>query len=185
MIDLYEIYPGIFHQKNRGDILADLRKQPELQKIGPNLLQCFADVQLAVSLHDLQTGAGLYWDRCYIRDAKLALADFVLEEFNLLTEPMELQERDEIRATKFGNKGFVYLMRNSRNGYTKIGFSKHPRFREKTLQSEEPEIEIVAMIPGTTDLEAAIHHKYSPARIRGEWFLLSAFDIDDIVVAFS
>lgn len=33
----------------------------------------------------------------------------------------------------------MYIMKNLRNGYHKIGHSCHPEHREKTLQSEEPE----------------------------------------------
>ena len=39
----------------------------------------------------------------------------------------------------------IYLMFNSRNGYTKIGRSINPKLREKTLQGEEPEIEMIAI----------------------------------------
>jgi predicted RNA-binding Zn-ribbon protein involved in translation (DUF1610 family) len=74
---------------------------------------------------------------------------------------------------------FVYLMKNTRNGFIKIGFSKNPKFREKTLQSEEPEIELLASIEGTIDLEKELHARFSAYRIRGEWFRLSEFEIED------
>jgi len=74
---------------------------------------------------------------------------------------------------------FVYLMKNTRNGFIKIGFSKNPQFREKTLQSEEPEIELLASIEGTIDLEKELHARFSAYRIRVEWFRLSEFEIED------
>lgn len=69
--------------------------------------------------------------------------------------------------------GFVYLARNERNGMTKIGFSNNPRQREKTLQSEEPEIHIFHKWRGCWVDEQATHVKFSDSRVRGEWFNLS------------
>lgn len=76
--------------------------------------------------------------------------------------------------------GFVYLMRNQRNKFTKIGWSKSPTLREKTLQSEEPEIELLWSAPGTLADEAALHLKYQNERVRGEWFNLATTEISKI-----
>ncbi len=38
---------------------------------------------------------------------------------------------------------YVYLMHDSTNGFTKIGISNNPMYRERTLQSEKPTIEMV------------------------------------------
>lgn len=67
---------------------------------------------------------------------------------------------------------FAYLMLNERNRYIKIGSSHAPRYREKTLQSEEPEIVLLAISPGGVDLERAMHLRYKDFRLRGEWFRL-------------
>lgn len=77
--------------------------------------------------------------------------------------------------------GFIYLMRNSRNGYTKIGYSKNPQFRERTLQSEEPEIELLGMIPGSRWGEQEFHKIFDDQRVRGEWFSLTNEDCDSII----
>lgn len=69
----------------------------------------------------------------------------------------------------------TYLMRNNRNGYIKIGRSVKPQFREKTLQSEEPDIELLAVTD--RDCEKQLHKKYKDKRVRGEWFDLSEDDI--------
>lgn len=76
--------------------------------------------------------------------------------------------------------GFIYLMRNKRNGLTKIGYSKTPKHRESTLQSQEPEIEMIHSVKGTFSEEKAIHKNYAAARVRGEWFKLSETEIDEI-----
>lgn len=76
--------------------------------------------------------------------------------------------------------GLIYLMRNTRNGFTKIGFSTNPKHREKTLQSEEPEVELLCSWPGTTDDERSLHAKYAGKRLRGEWFNLSTDEVNEI-----
>lgn len=66
--------------------------------------------------------------------------------------------------------GFVYFMQNKRNKFVKIGFSKNPQVREKTLQSEEPEIELIGAIPGNVQFEKELHLAFAIVRVRGEWF---------------
>lgn len=71
----------------------------------------------------------------------------------------------------------IYLCRNFRNGYTKIGLSCNPRYRESTLQSEEPDAKVLFAMPGTRKQEKKLHDQFSDKRIRGEWFNLSDDDI--------
>lgn len=68
-------------------------------------------------------------------------------------------------------------MKNHRNGYIKIGFSVNPKAREKTLQSEEPEIELLEKWPASMVDEMVLHQRYAAKRIRGEWFKIDAGDI--------
>ncbi len=77
---------------------------------------------------------------------------------------------------------YVYLMYDKRNGYYKIGISKEPKYREKTLQSEQPNIEMVCskrypLRKIAEAFESALHKTYAEKRIRGEWFNLSNTDI--------
>ncbi len=85
--------------------------------------------------------------------------------------------RAPIRRSLAGDK--VYFMKNRRNGYTKIGVSCNPKFREKTLQSEEPEIELLfaIAIEDAYRWEWEFHDVYSAKRIRGEWFALDDEEI--------
>lgn len=63
----------------------------------------------------------------------------------------------------------------------KIGRSIDPEFREKTLQSEKPNCEIIYISPITNPKnEKLLHTTYKNQRIRGEWFILSNRDINDI-----
>jgi len=71
-------------------------------------------------------------------------------------------------------------MLNTRNGFYKIGESNLPKFREKTLQSEEPEVEIYASFTSEKCNEKILHERFSHKRIRGEWFSLSNEDLNYI-----
>lgn len=71
----------------------------------------------------------------------------------------------------------VYLMRNNRNGYIKIGYSSNPSYRESTLQSEEPEIELIFSVKTYIDCEIKLHDLFADKRLRGEWFNLTSDDI--------
>lgn len=93
---------------------------------------------------------------------------------------IEIQRKEAEAASKspkLSKKTFIYLMRNKRNGYYKIGHSSNPSYREKTLQSEEPEVELEWYIQGTTDDEKYLHEEYANKHIRGEWFSLSERDV--------
>lgn len=95
------------------------------------------------------------------------------------------QREKEKNKPQKDNRTNIYLMRNTRNGYTKIGHSFNPEFREKTLQSEEPEIDLMLYFPGTTEDETELHLDFHRNRIRGEWFNLSQNDIQKIIQDYS
>ena len=81
---------------------------------------------------------------------------------------------------------YVYLMKDSSNGYYKIGISNTPEYREHTLQSEKPTIEMLACKKFPTrkiaeSIESALHTTYSQQRLRGEWFNLTDADVAAII----
>lgn len=90
----------------------------------------------------------------------------------------EIQSRRPRQARS--KRTFIYLMRNRRNGFTKIGESNNPKIREATLQSEEPEIELINQWVGSLRMEEFLHEEFSAKRVRGEWFNLDEKDIQDI-----
>lgn len=80
----------------------------------------------------------------------------------------------------------VYLMQDVSNGFFKIGISNNPEYRERTLQSEKPTIELLASKKFPTRkiaeaIESALHTTYSKQRIRGEWFKLDDVDVAAII----
>lgn len=81
----------------------------------------------------------------------------------------------------------VYLMVDTTNGFYKIGISNKPEYREHTLQSEKPTIELICSKEYPSRLiaeaiESALHKAYEDKRIRGEWFQLTSKDISDIIL---
>ena len=75
-----------------------------------------------------------------------------------------------------GNK--TYLMHDTANCFYKIGKSIKPKYREKTLQSEKPTVELIHIID--KDIERKLHNKFKDKRIRGEWFNLNRDDVNYI-----
>jgi hypothetical protein len=75
---------------------------------------------------------------------------------------------------------WVYLMKDLRSGFIKIGESVNPQYRERTLQAEQPLIELIEAWAGTSSDEKALHKIFAEKRIRGEWFNLSEEDLENI-----
>lgn len=77
---------------------------------------------------------------------------------------------------------YVYLMVDTANNFYKIGISNRPGYREHTLQSEKPTIELLCAKEYPTRviaeaIESALHKAFASKRIRGEWFNLSLVDV--------
>jgi hypothetical protein len=75
---------------------------------------------------------------------------------------------------------YVYLMLNKQNRYHKIGRSIKPEHREKTLQGQEPDVELIEKWIASAEVEKILHRKYKDKRKRGEWFDLVDTDIIEI-----
>lgn len=73
--------------------------------------------------------------------------------------------------------GYVYLMYDERTALIKIGYSIKPKYRERTLQSDNPLITLLATFPGHRSDETYLHNHFRHFRKRGEWFDLSERDI--------
>lgn len=88
--------------------------------------------------------------------------------------------RDIFRKRDKGQKNnsidYIYLFFNDRNKLTKIGTSKSPAAREKTLQGQEPIIEVIAKWKAPKKIERELHKIFKAKRIRGEWFDLNTND---------
>ncbi len=76
----------------------------------------------------------------------------------------------------------TYLMKNNHTKLYKIGRSINPRYREKTLQSQEPNIKMVKV--WDKNIEKILHKLYSEYRVRGEWFNLTPIQVKYICTQF-
>ena len=104
---------------------------------------------------------------------------------NTYNETVGLNTLENYTETKKPEKCFVYLMHDTSNDMHKIGVSNSPDYREKTLQSEKPTIELLSSKPFVNRkiamiLEKSLHENYSENRIRGEWFDLTTIQINEI-----
>jgi hypothetical protein len=76
-------------------------------------------------------------------------------------------------------------MKDFNTGYHKIGISNSPEYREKTLQSEKPTIEMICNKRYISrkiahSFEQALHETFSDKRVRGEWFDLNQKNVQEI-----
>jgi hypothetical protein len=74
----------------------------------------------------------------------------------------------------------IYLMLDDTNGLIKIGRSKNPKVRERTLQSEKPKTYILAAWTAPIQVEKELHNRYDSKKQRGEWFRLTINDLCEI-----
>ena len=75
---------------------------------------------------------------------------------------------------------FIYLMLDKQNSSIKIGKSIKPLYREKTLQSQLPKIEAIAIWQAPPVVEKQLHKQFANKRIGGEWFNLNLDDLHAI-----
>lgn len=109
---------------------------------------------------------------------------------NIIPNYKPLLKREELiqpNQNKTYEECYVYLMIDTINNFHKIGISNSPEWREKTLQSEKPSIELIAAKKFVSrnmaySFEKALHSTFSNKRIRGEWFQLEPRDIEEIKI---
>lgn len=98
----------------------------------------------------------------------------------------ELQKLESLDNKIPEEECYLYLMVDLTNNFYKIGISNNPSYREFTLQSEKPTIELLASKKFINRklakaFETALHTLYAAKRLRGEWFNLDKDDISQII----
>lgn len=76
---------------------------------------------------------------------------------------------------------YYYLMIDENSGFYKLGKSKDPEYRERTLQSEKPSITLLHKWKHDFYTERYLHSCYKSKRVRGEWFKLNNEDVSFII----
>jgi hypothetical protein len=74
----------------------------------------------------------------------------------------------------------VYVMIDKNTGYYKIGRSIKPLYRERTLQSEKPTIEMLFNYDARIKDERKLHNIFKDKNVRGEWYNLDGTDLQKI-----
>lgn len=74
----------------------------------------------------------------------------------------------------------IYILYDQRNNLFKIGRSIHAQQRERTLQGENPKIDMLACWIAPKEVEKELHTKYAGYRKRGEWFSLNYHHLNEI-----
>ena len=77
----------------------------------------------------------------------------------------------------------TYIIRDQSSGLVKIGRSKNPYERIKSISAKNPNFSLVFI--SDHDYEAEIHKELSSFRESGEWFLVPKFILDKIVIDFN
>ena len=104
---------------------------------------------------------------------------------NAMQDTIDNQKnKGESKKVKKVNKTFIYIMIDHNTGYYKIGHSKNVISRERTLQSEKPTIELLYTFEGDIRDERDLHENYKDLRVRGEWFALEEYMLEEIKTMF-
>lgn len=99
------------------------------------------------------------------------------------TRPLPHHTTMSTKKEKLNNKEQkTYLIYNVNTNMYKIGRSNDPSRREATLQSEEPQLKLISTCE--ENIEKFLHKKYKSKRVRGEWFILTQQDVDEIIEIF-
>lgn len=122
---------------------------------------------------------------------RTALVAYILNYLNAIKQHIpdyQFPHRHIVKGkSEFAFEGcYVYLMKDLNTDCHKIGISNNPEYRERTLQSEKPVIEMVACKKFPTRkiaeaIESALHTAYNQQRLRGEWFKLEDEDVAAII----
>jgi|688.fasta_scaffold42079_13 hypothetical protein len=121
------------------------------------------------------------------RYAELGLDDVQIHKYN--KDSCEDIMEEDIKGIKKVKKTndtptFIYIMIDHNTGFYKIGHSKNVLRRESTLQSEKPTIELLYTFEGIVRDERDLHDNFKELRVRGEWFALEKYMVDEIIKQF-
>jgi T5orf172 domain len=105
---------------------------------------------------------------CASRRNKARLAKLMKDIWNLTEEEREILKED---LKKPGSGASVYFLRSGR--FVKIGYSTNPNERFRQHSVSNPDLETLAIIPGTRSTERELHNKFEHLRHNREWFHLT------------
>ena len=86
---------------------------------------------------------------------------------------------DNVIKVKNKSKPKTYIMLDEYTGYVKIGYSINVEFREKTLSAQFPKIKTIKIF--NKNIEKVLHRKYHQYRLRGEWFDIPDYHLNNLL----
>lgn len=143
-----------------------------------------ADIESLVELKS-NTELVMSWSRVHITPDEI---DHVMKVNMIVSEELE---RRRLHAEKKAAKkkssvsdtwGYVYLLQSPTSAY-KIGRTNNPKSRRRTFGVKLPfEVEYIVVIETDNmfELERTLHARFDDKRVNGEWFDLSADDVEYI-----
>lgn len=141
--------PSGIVNENNGDVL--LIKKGNTFYFNYNYLEYFIDIVI---------------------DLKMSFAEVFENKEKAYHSSVSNLKSDSIDSTK------TYIILDESSLYYKIGKSKNPIKRLKTLSIGNPNMKLIAII--NENIETSLHKKYKGNLISGEWFSLQNQDLIDI-----
>lgn len=105
-----------------------------------------------------------------------------------MASPRQLRKASKVLAdfARRLRSGHVYLLEAGTGGPVKIGHTRMLKERMEKLQTGNPvELKLIGFFYGGAREERALHARYAAWRLRGEWFLIPAPELRDLVLEFS
>lgn len=124
---------------------------------------------------------------------QVIISDITVESVSNQSEEIPVEQIDsldiatDLKSKEKSKECFVYLMYDSSTNCYKIGISKRPQYREKTLQSQKPCIDLLfaKSYPSrklARAFENSLHKAYKEKHVRGEWFSLDKEDVQQLEI---
>lgn len=167
--EMTAMFAGYISQKNKTDNTSSIFNTYQVLQ-----QQYFEGLGFFVYGDDFPKRAG----KIIIKNCKGAIYVPTIAPKSTNTGRIEAAKKKEL-----GN--YVYLMYNRIDNRYKIGRSKDAIYRERTLQSQQPDIILIEAWEAPPKVEKELHRRYKDKRVRGEWFDLSESDLNEIVLYMS
>jgi hypothetical protein len=165
------------------EILLNRTKEVK-EKNSENILKIFDITKNDIILEKIKIRDEVFENLCFVNFSNVLKIEntddyicFKKDKYKFENIPSRKTVEKLIRAEKI--KTYIMVDLSNKNTY-KIGKSISPEYRERTLQSEKPTIELKYI--AEENVENIIHKEYKNNRIRGEWFKLTEDELINIVI---
>lgn len=147
----------------------------QIKKASSSSVQTFNDMSYSIQISGKLSCLQVELLGYIFADKEIKIDRLQQQVERLNSKLIDLSDKKNISKKNLSTPKQTYLIKNKRNNLYKIGRSSNPLKREKTLQSEEPDIVMVKT--WDKDIENELHTDYNNYRIRGEWFNLNEIQI--------